>query len=65
MLVSFARLAMGAFAHLSATRQTALQPTVYWTVDGPVLVRALKLVKEGFRAEVAATLCLQMAAKLV
>ena len=65
MLVSFARLVMGAFAHLFATRQTALQPTVYWTADGLILVRALKLVKEGFRAEVAAILCLQMAAKLV
>ena len=56
---------MVTFAHLFATRQTALQPTVYWTADGPILVLVLKLVKEGFRAEVAAILCLQTAAKLV
>ena len=65
MLVSFTRLAMVTFAHLFATPQTALQPTVYWTADGPILVLVLKLVKEGFREEVAAILCLQTAAKLV
>ena len=33
--------------------------------DGPILVRALKLVAEGFRAEIAAILRLRMAARIV
>ena len=33
--------------------------------DGPILVRALKLVVEGFRAEIAAILRLPMAARVV
>jgi len=39
--------------------------TVSWTVDGPILVRALKLVAEGFRAKIAAILRLPMAEKIV
>ena len=45
--------------------QAALQLTVYWMGDGPILVRALKLVTEGFRAEIAAILRLPMAARIV
>ena len=45
--------------------RTALLATVRWTVDGPILVRALKLVAEGFRAEIAAILRLPMAARIV
>jgi len=56
---------LGTLTHLFVTSQTVLQPRVDWMVDGPILVRAPKLVTEGFIAEIAAILRLPMAARIV